>query len=91
MAAYMGRFARQDVNLIDALDTRKGQSQLMVEQATQPWRRPETHRPSATLSHLRSMGYRGDTDTLEQDVRSLERQGLLERRGSRSYRPTGKD
>lgn len=87
MARYMARFGRPDVNLIDALDTRKSQSQLMVERAQQPWRQPEPHWPSATLSHLRAMGYRGDEDSLEADVRSLERQGLLVRTGSRSWRP----
>lgn len=90
MASYMARFCTRDVNLAEAMNTRKSSSQLAVEMATQPWRRPETHRPSATLSHLRSMGYRGDEDTLEQDVRSLERTGLLVRAGSYSYRPSEK-
>lgn len=85
MRAYAARFGRGDVNLVEALDTRKSQSQIMLEQARQPWRVPDTHRPSAVLSHLRSLGYRGDEDTLEADVRSLERQGLITRTGSRSW------
>jgi len=87
MGFYMARFRCRDVNLIEALNTRKNSSQLAVEMAMYPWKRPEPHRSSTVLSHLRSMGYHGNEDTLEQDVRSLERTRLLVRDGSYSYRP----
>ena len=87
LSRYLLRFGRPDVNLADVMEAGVERPRKVVKAADFPSCLKDPYRPADVLPYLIHMGYCGDERTLESDMHSLYREGVLDRTGTCSYYP----